>query len=399
MNRKEFLKKSALFGLAAPFLASLLTSCEKDEDIITDFTTNFNGKVLIIGAGAAGITAGYILNRYGVEFEILEASAIHGGRVKKADALADFPIDLGAEWVHTSPSVFSEILKDPGITGSVDMVPYSPETISIWNGSRMTPLNIGSNFYGEYKYKNSTWYDFFDQNMIPQIQDRIVYNSPVTDIDYTTDQVTVRTMGGTNYVADKVLVTVPLNILKEEFIAFRPALPLDKVEAMDGVNMNEGFKAFIKFSERFYPDMFAASFDKLNSDEHPQIFYDAAFRKGSDQHILGLFTVGDPAGVYSGLATDAEKIAYILGELDEMFDGQATANYVDHVLQDWTNEPYIRGSYSLYGANEEEVQATLTRPLDNKVFFAGELYSTVSYATVHGAALSSYDAIDLILQG
>jgi len=57
-------------------------------------------KILIIGAGIAGITAGKILRDRNIDFEILEASAVYGGRIKKIDNFADFPIDLGAEWIH-----------------------------------------------------------------------------------------------------------------------------------------------------------------------------------------------------------------------------------------------------------------------------------------------------------
>jgi protoporphyrinogen oxidase len=53
-------------------------------------------KILIVGAGAAGITAGHALSEKGIDFEILEASSVHGGRVKKDADFADFPIDLGA---------------------------------------------------------------------------------------------------------------------------------------------------------------------------------------------------------------------------------------------------------------------------------------------------------------
>ena len=56
--------------------------------------------VLIIGAGAAGITAGHLLAERGVDFEILEASSTHGGRVRKVDDFVDFPIDIGGEWIH-----------------------------------------------------------------------------------------------------------------------------------------------------------------------------------------------------------------------------------------------------------------------------------------------------------
>ena len=40
-------------------------------------------KILIIGSGIAGITAGKILRDRNIDFEILEASGVYGGRIKK----------------------------------------------------------------------------------------------------------------------------------------------------------------------------------------------------------------------------------------------------------------------------------------------------------------------------
>ncbi len=51
-------------------------------------------KVVIVGAGVAGLTAGYLLEQSGVEFEILEARSEYGGRVRKLEGFADFPIDI-----------------------------------------------------------------------------------------------------------------------------------------------------------------------------------------------------------------------------------------------------------------------------------------------------------------
>ena len=42
----------------------------------------FKGKVIIIGAGAGGLSAGYLLAQQGTDFEILEASENYGGRIK-----------------------------------------------------------------------------------------------------------------------------------------------------------------------------------------------------------------------------------------------------------------------------------------------------------------------------
>eukprot|EP00980_Cylindrotheca_fusiformis_P000819 scaffold211_cov98-Cylindrotheca_fusiformis.AAC.2 len=58
-------------------------------------------KVLIIGAGAAGLTAAATLVDCKVEdIRILEASNDIGGRIKKSVDFADHAIDLGASFVY-----------------------------------------------------------------------------------------------------------------------------------------------------------------------------------------------------------------------------------------------------------------------------------------------------------
>ncbi|MEM6805402.1 MAG: FAD-dependent oxidoreductase, partial [Bacteroidota bacterium] len=94
MTRKEFVKISSLLGIGLPFYSSL-TACENQ--IIEPGSDE---KVIIIGAGAAGLSAAYLLAQKGIEYEILEASTQYGGRMKRNIDFADFPIPLGAEWLH-----------------------------------------------------------------------------------------------------------------------------------------------------------------------------------------------------------------------------------------------------------------------------------------------------------
>ena len=107
MDRRDFLKKSALVSFAGLLLPStFLSSCSKD----TLFEeTDYDGKVTIIGAGAAGLYAAYILKSKGIDFEILEASNKYGGRVGKLDTFANFPIDLGAQWMHGTNTILGDI--------------------------------------------------------------------------------------------------------------------------------------------------------------------------------------------------------------------------------------------------------------------------------------------------
>ena len=103
MNRKEFIKMCGLFGLGLPFQAAL-GACGKET-----IETNFEGKVLILGAGAAGLASGYFLNQRGIEYEILEASSVYGGRMRRTLDFADFPIPLGAEWLHVEAGVLRKL--------------------------------------------------------------------------------------------------------------------------------------------------------------------------------------------------------------------------------------------------------------------------------------------------
>lgn len=395
MNRKDFLKNFATLAVATPFMSSLLASCSKKGiDFYPEMDVNFNGKIIIIGAGAAGLIAGHILNRYGIDFQIIEASSVYGGRVKKIDGFADFPIDLGAEWIHTDPSILAKLLNDPTVDANIETIVYNPETISVWKNGKLRKRNFASNFYSEYKFKSTTWYDFFDQFIVPDISDKITYNSPITEIDYSGDKVIVIDNNNNTYEADKVISTTSLTILKDNLIDFQPSLPSDKVAALDQVYFPDGIKVFIEFSERFYPDM--TNMGGLISGGDT-IYYDAAFKKDSNKNILALFSVSDTTSVYTDLESDDAVISKVLGELDEIFDGKASETYIKHVVQNWSKEPYIRGSYSHY--EDYSAVDVLQRPLDNKVYFAGEAFGGDSQSTVHGAGETAYQVLEEILKG
>jgi len=63
-------------------------------------------KVLVIGAGIAGLSAAYHLKLAGIEATVLEARDRVGGRVWTNRAFADIPVEFGAELIHgRSPEV------------------------------------------------------------------------------------------------------------------------------------------------------------------------------------------------------------------------------------------------------------------------------------------------------
>ena len=84
------------------------------------------------------------------------------------------------------------------------------------------------------------------------MKDKIEFNSPVTQIDYSKDKVDVVTKSGQVYKADKVLVTASIGILKSEYIHFIPDLSKEKKDAIESLTFMPGFKLVLKFSEKFY---------------------------------------------------------------------------------------------------------------------------------------------------
>lgn len=397
MNRQEFLRNLTGVGVGAVFFPGFLMSCDPTYDFYDSIEVNFSGNVLIIGAGSAGLTAGHILNQNDIDFQILEASDRYGGRVKKAENFVDFPIDLGAEWIHTHPSILAKILNNPNESASVDILNYAPESMYLWKNGKLKKRNFLTNFYSEWKFKNSTWFDFFDEFVVPGVSNRINLSTPVTSIDYSGSRVQVETAGQT-YEADKVIVTVPLKMLQNGSIDFIPSFPAEKSTALEKVDMPDGIKIFIEMEEDFYPDITVDGGlgDFINDETGEKIYYDAAFRKDSNTNLLGLFTVGPQASKFTELSSDQESANALMDELDQIFDEKASRHYVQHIVQNWSKEPFIGGSYSHY--RDYGAMDVLKRPIDDKVFFAGEAYSDESQATVHGAAETAWSVVKRILE-
>lgn len=368
MKREEFIKICSLFGIGLP-LQNGLMACTNDDSNST--TKPFKGKVLIIGAGAGGLSAGYLLNQQGTDFEILEASSVYGGRMRINTDFADFPIPLGAEWLETNTDIFKEIVNDASVQVDVETASDAPDR----------------------KFVNSSWFNFFEDYIVPSVSDKISYKTIVQSIDYSGDQIVVNTQNG-QHTADKVVISVPLQILKVGDVSFTPPLPQSKLDAMNETIVWEGFKAFFEFSSNFYGDD-EYLFEVEPATDGQKMYYNAALGQNTTKNILGLFVVGKPAQDFISRSGEDLK-NFILNELDGIYDGQAIPNYSNHITQNWNNEPFIKGGYLTDHANWRTVRE-LGNPVGNKLFFAGGAYTDgEDWVSVHTAAQSAKRAIEAI---
>ncbi len=356
-------------------------------------------KVIIIGAGIAGISAAHLLEERGVEYRLIEASANYGGRIKKTDMFEDFPIDLGAEWIHriimARPKLMEELLS--GNSKTFKTLPDSPKSIYGWKFNRLWNISFINKLFsfGDHKFVSSSWYDYISTIYTETIKSKAIYNSPVKFIRYDTDKVKVSCTDNQEFEADKVIITVPIKILQGDSITFVPAIPTSQRKEIQKETMRGGIKVFIEFSNKFYPDLlFTKSLlTFFVNGEH--IYYNATLNKNTDKNVLGLFVEGKRSEEYT-LLSDEEVLAKLLNDLDKVFDGQASKYYMRHIVQNWTNETYIRGAYSHLKGNPKKMGA----PIDNKIFFAGEAMNKHRHPiAVHSACESAYTAIDEIFNG
>ena len=357
---------------------------------------DYEGKVVIIGAGSAGLAAANVLEKNNISYVVLEATDRYGGRLKKDTTLADFPIDMGAEWIHSNPAVL-DLLRTPD-RDQDELISYHLEESVIWDGQQLKPLSKSFmkayyNFMPESKFKRSTWYDFFDQNIAQTVKHNIIYNAAVSSIDYSGEKVVIRDRNGIDYECDKVLVTVPIGVLQSQMIAFNPAMDAKKVEAIQSISFPTGFKVAMKFSDKFYPDVI-----NLKGIGGENVYYDIAFKKEANAHILGYLCLGEQAKTYEALASEKAVIHELLKQLDTMYDGKASELFTgEYRFENWGKHEYTQGTWTQAFQEKKSALKTIAEPLNSRVYFAGEIFDPYQQMGVPGALFSGIHSMNQML--
>lgn len=369
------------------------------DNLVERIDHDFNGDVIIVGAGASGLAAANALKRNGIEFTILEATDHYGGRVQKNAEFADFPIDLGAEWIHYDAPILNRLIGSDDDKPPVELINYVPDEIYSWDGEKQSPISkaeirLAQWSFPEYKFKNTTWYDFVDQHFAQSVKDRIIFNQVVANIDYSGDRVVTTTREGRIYQADRVIVTVSPGVLQRDLINFTPALTSERLEAINSIQVLPGFKLFLKFKRDFYADIV-----EHVTDDGDRTYFDAAFGKESEDHVMAVLVTGPVANKYYDLGDELAIIEGMMAELDVIYDGQASEAFTgDFVLTDWGRHAHTLGTWTGDTGSQEQMQL-LRSPLDNKVYFTGaSLQRHGQEATVHGAVMSGYDVVSDLLR-
>ena len=404
-------------------------------------------RIVIVGAGVAALAAVQELEVRGFEnVVILEAQDRVGGRVWTGSIGDGIPVELGATWIHGIRSnPIHEIAESNGIaTAPTDY----DNTIVYDQSGRETPWVDEQLWraYMRLAYERpdqslqAVYDEFAAANGFDDHHDRLLWqhvlNSmlehefgadvsdlsimsydggsdmrggdvvfpggysqiidvlaagrdirlrhPVAEIDHTGDEVAVTTGTGTVFEADRVIVTVPLGVLKAGDISFVPSLPPDKQAAIDALAMGVLNRTSLLFDDVFWaPDVEWIGYLSEQKGEWSETLNLYPYQQ---QPVLAMFNAGS-FGAEVEQYSDDELTGRAVAALRAIFGD--VPDPVDSVSTRWVSDPWTKGSYSYVPAGASfENYRVMARPAGERVFFAGEATHSRFPSTVHGAFLS-----------
>ena len=403
-------------------------------------------RIVIVGAGAAALAAADALQVRGFHnVVLLEARDRVGGRIWTATIGDGIPVELGATWIHgVRGNPISDIVEstriataetdydnavlydhdgrpaefvDPALWGQYMALAYEMPEASLadvferfaaihdlsTDDRRLWLYSLASMFSHEFgadisdlsilSYDGPSTFRGGDV-VFPQGYSQIVdvlaagrdirLDHPVAGIDHSGPTVVVTTESGDTFEADRVVVTVPLGVLKTGAILFAPALPPAMGDAIAALDMGILNRTVLLFDEPFW-------------DRDTEWIGYAGRQPGQWSETLNLYPyLGRPVlamfnpgsfGAETEQYSDTELASRAVEALGAMFSD--VPEPVDSISTRWGSDPWTRGSYSYLPVGVEfDTYRDMARPVGDRLFFAGEATHSRFPSTVHGALLS-----------
>lgn len=451
MKRRDFIKTLPTLAISPALLAN---SCSADDPM-----PGVGKKVIIVGAGLAGIHAGWLLLQKGFEVVILEASDRWGGRIRVLEGFADFPVELGAEEIHGDESDWYKLVKKtPGLRFA-----EGDDSDYYWlDNSLKTETQFRADADGGKAYnfvQNASQYSGADKTVLQHLDAQGIaqrvrhYANARLGNEYGTsnDRLSIKGIAeedGLWTAGDKdvlvanrsykqvmeahfqtVLGKIMLNTVVKaidfaqtkvkvadmaggEHEADYVLLTVPLTVLRDGdiqftpalpsektdTFQKIGMGAGMKIVLKFSQRFWAADTGSIyGAGIVPEYWYTSAGRGATP--VLTAFVMGEKAEQLGALGADG-AVQAVLADLDGMYGSSAASSrWLDAHVMDWAKMPYVRGAYSypIVGGGIAQ-REKLAAPVAGKLFFAGEATNAQGHSgTMHGAYESAARAVKEII--
>ncbi len=395
--------------------------------------------VVVVGAGAAGLSAASTLIGKGLGLVVVEATERIGGRCWTDLETFGVPYDVGAHWLHYGDrnfflsygqnngfdlypdarnfSLYRQNQRQPnGLStiqdshneywaaiqqaiDSIHDISVAEATASL-SSERISDFIYGPWIIGKEIHEFSVFEfsgpsgdtDWFCRQGFGTIVAHFGAKVPVSlktkvnVIDWSGDRLKVKTNQG-DIGARAVIVTVSTGVLSSGGIHFSPNLPIAKQEAFDAVSMGFYEHVVLQFNEH----------SSLRQTDEYIIRMPDGTREGfgalANISNSGL-TFCDIGGILAReLIPRGEEacIDYALGEMVQIFGSSIRKNFIKGTASAWLEYPHTLGSYASAQPGAFQKRATLNEPVAERIFFAGEACHSPMWATVAGAVASGQE--------
>ena len=415
------------------------------------FTLPSSVDVVVIGAGAAGIAAARRLAGRNLSVLVLEARDRVGGRaqtVRAADERGDrHGLDLGAGWLHsadenplagrveiegltldqtrppwerqafdheTTPEdqrafgeafdAFEQRVAEAAATGIDRPAAALFEPDGRWN-ARMDAISgalNGARFaevsaidYDAYRDTGVNWrvregYGRLVEGLAAPSLPDVVTGCAVRLIDRSGPLLRLETTRG-GLTARVVILTVPTSLIAAEAIRIDPPVPA-LLEAASGLPLGLAAKLHmtVRGAEDFPPDsqMWGRADTAQTGGYHLRPF---------GRPMIEAYFGGDLAW---GLEAEGPAALhdFALSEMVALLGSDMRKRLAPVAASAWGLDPFSRGAYSHARPGCAGDRARLARPIEDRLFVAGEATAPASYGTVHGAWMEGRRAADEALR-
>ncbi len=422
---------------------------------IASFVTSISGqatarggqgkKVIVIGAGIAGLAAAHTLRSLGAEVIVFEAESYIGGRIR-TDHSMGAPFEYGAGWIH-GPSRANPVKK---LAMQVDAPTFitDDDSLELQNMQRQ-PVNEADYQWIDDQYEallrklEQQGRRWGDRSIYQVIQDvaPVLLNDPraqwmlsafiefdlgagieeisaahafaddkyrgedvilpkgydgiltplVEGLDIRLNTPVSRVFYGDEGVlvegehADYAVCTASLGVLKAGNILFDPPLPDAMRNAIEGIGFGTVTKIALKFERAFW-DVHTQYFG-IMTEPKGRWNYWINYRTFSEENIL----LGLSFGHYAPVADAMSKPAMTADALEVLRSvwGRAVERPSAVLATHWSQEPNFRGAYSYPQAGGTIAQyESFESPVAGRIFMAGEHTIFKYHSTTHGALMS-----------
>jgi monoamine oxidase len=140
-HRRKFLRTASMAAAAAA-APSFVTACRRPADI----PRSASPRIVILGAGIAGLHAAHVLRKSGIIADVYEASTRLGGRIYTGHGaiIPDAHVEIGGEYIDSNHADMLGLAREFGLElMDLESGDYAMRSTTLWfNGRRVTEDDI-----------------------------------------------------------------------------------------------------------------------------------------------------------------------------------------------------------------------------------------------------------------